>query len=406
MNYWNLFRIAFKAILSNKLRSFLTMLGMIIGVGSVITMLAIGQGSKESIREQLSEMGSNMIMIHPGGDRRGGVRLDASAMQTLKAEDYEDILEECPHVAACTPQVNASGQLVYAANNAPGTVYGVNEDYLDIRKYEMERGGIFSSEDVRTYAKVCVVGETVVENLFADGEDPIGKVIRFGKIPLTIIGVLKAKGSNSMGQDQDDVVFAPYTTVQKRMLATTYFQSIIASASAEGETDAAIEEITQVLRRNHRLQEYEDDDFEIRSQEELVSTMSQTTELMTVLLACIAGISLLVGGIGIMNIMFVSVTERTKEIGLRMAIGAKESQIMLQFLIEAIMISITGGLIGILLGLSASWMVNFIARWPVSVQAYSVILSFAVCTAAGIFFGWYPARKAARLDPIDAIRYE
>lgn len=406
MNYWNLFRIAFKAILSNKLRSFLTMLGMIIGVGSVITMLAIGQGSKESIREQLSEMGSNMIMIHPGGDRRGGVRLDASAMQTLKPEDYNDIVAECPHISACTPQVNASGQLVYGANNAPGRVYGVNEEYLGIRKYEMERGSIFSAEDVRTYAKVCVVGETVVENLFPNGEDPIGKVIRFGKIPMTIIGVLKAKGSNSMGQDQDDVVFAPYTTVQKRMLAITYYQSIIASATAEGDTDAAVEEITKVLRRNHRLQDYEDDDFDIRSQEELVSTMSQTTELMTVLLACIAGISLLVGGIGIMNIMFVSVTERTKEIGLRMSIGAKENQIMLQFLIEAIMISITGGIIGIILGLVASWMVNFIAHWPVSVQTYSVILSFAVCTAAGIFFGWYPARKAARLDPIEAIRYE
>ncbi len=406
MNYWNLFRIAFKAILSNKLRSFLTMLGMIIGVGSVITMLAIGQGSKDSIREQLSEMGSNMIMIHPGGDRRGGVRLDASDMQTLKPEDYADIVAECPHVAACTPQVNYSGQLIYGANNAPGSVYGVNEEYLSIRKYAIERGSIFSAEDVRTYAKVCVVGETVIENLFTNGEDPIGKVIRVGKIPMTIIGILEPKGSNSMGQDQDDVVFAPYTTVQKRMLAVTYYQSIIASATAEGDTDAAVEEITKVLRRNHHLQEDQDDNFEIRSQEELVSTMSQTTELMTVLLACIAGISLLVGGIGIMNIMFVSVTERTKEIGLRMAIGAKGKQIMLQFLIEAVMISITGGLIGVLLGLTASWMVTAIAHWPVNVQTYSVVLSFAVCTAAGIFFGWDPARKAARLDPIDAIRYE
>lgn len=406
MNYWNLFRIAFKAIVSNKLRSFLTMLGMIIGVASVITMLAIGQGSKESIREQLSEMGSNMIMIHPGGDRRGGVRLSAEDLQTLKPADYNDILAECPHLSACTPQVNASGQLIYGANNAPGSVYGVNENYLSIRKYEMERGTVFTEEDVRTYAKVCIVGKTVIENLFTAGEDPIGKVIRFNKIPMTIIGVLKSKGSNSMGQDQDDIVLAPYTTVQKRMLAITYYQSIICSATSEGDTDMAVEEISSVLRRNHNIKEGQNDDFDIRSQEELVSTMSQTTDLMTVLLACIAGISLLVGGIGIMNIMFVSVTERTKEIGLRMSIGAKENQIMLQFLIEAIMISVTGGILGIILGLTASWAVNFIAHWPVSVQAYSVILSFAVCTAAGIFFGWYPARKASRLDPIEAIRYE
>lgn len=406
MNYWNLFRIAFKAIISNKLRSFLTMLGMIIGVASVITMLAIGQGSKESIRTQLSEMGTNMIMIHPARDRSGGVRMSSEDMQSLKPIDYENIVAECPHLAACTPQVNASGQLIYGANNAPGSVYGVNEEYLSIRKYEMDRGEIFSADDVKSYAKVCVVGQTVIENLFTNGEDPIGKVIRYNKIPMTIIGTLKAKGSNSMGQDQDDIVLAPYTTVQKRMLAVTYYQSIIASATSEEDTDAAVAEISEVLRRNHKIADGEEDDFDIRSQEELVSTLSSTTEMMTVLLACIAGISLLVGGIGIMNIMFVSVTERTKEIGLRMSIGAKENHIMLQFLIEAIMISITGGLLGIITGLLASWIVQVLIGWPVSVQAYSVILSFAVCTAAGIFFGWYPARKAARLDPIEAIRYE
>jgi len=406
MNYANLFYIALKAIVSNKLRSFLTMLGMIIGVSSVITMLAIGQGSKRSIREQISEMGSNMIMIHPGGGMMGGVRQSSSDMQTLKPEDFRDIVSESPHIAACTPQVNANGQIVFGANNAPGTIYGVNEQYLDIRRYKIAEGSIFTEQDVKSAAKVAVIGKTVVSNLFKNGENPIGKVFRFNKIPMTVVGVLESKGSNSMGMDQDDIILAPYTTVQKRMLSITYFQSIIASATAEDETDKAIEEINTVLRRNHKISDSEDDDYDIRSQEELVSTMSQTTDMMTILLACIAGISLLVGGIGIMNIMFVSVTERTKEIGLRMSIGAKEHHIMLQFLIEAIMISVTGGLVGVFLGIFASWFVNFAIGWPVYVQPWSVILAFAVCTAAGIFFGWYPAQKAARLDPIEAIRYE
>lgn len=406
MNYANLFYIALKAIRSNKLRSFLTMLGMIIGVSSVITMLAIGQGSKRSIKDQISEMGSNMIMIHPGGGMRGGVRQSSSDMQTLKPEDYTAIVNECPHVASCTPQVSTSGQIVFGANNAPGTMYGVNEQYLDIRRYKIADGAIFSEQDVKTAAKVAVVGKTVVTNLFPNGEDPVGKVFRFNKIPMTIVGVLESKGSNSMGMDQDDVILAPYTTVQKRLLSITYFQSITASATSESESEKAIEEITTVLRRNHKIANGAEDDFNIRSQEELLSTMSQTTDMMTILLACIAGISLLVGGIGIMNIMFVSVTERTKEIGLRMSIGAKQRHIMLQFLIEAIMISITGGLLGVLLGLVASWVVSAVIGWPVYVQMWSVVLAFAVCTAAGIFFGWYPARKAARLDPIEAIRYE
>lgn len=406
MNYANLFYIALKAIESNKLRSFLTMLGMIIGVSSVITMLAIGQGSKRSIKEQISEMGSNMIMIHPGGGMMGGVRQSSSDMQTLKPQDFTDIVAECPHVAACTPQVSANGQIVFGANNAPGSIYGVNEQYLDIRRYKIKEGAIFTEQDVKSAAKVAVIGQTVVENLFTNGEDPIGKVFRFNKIPMTVIGVLESKGSNSMGMDQDDVILAPYTTVQKRMLSITYFQSIVASATSEEESDTAIDEIDTVLRRNHKIAAGADDDYDIRSQEELVSTMSETTDMMTILLACIAGISLLVGGIGIMNIMFVSVTERTKEIGLRMAIGAKEHHIMLQFLIEAVVISITGGLLGVVLGLLAAWLVNFAIGWPVYVQPWSVILSFAVCTAAGIFFGWYPAKKAAQLDPIEAIRYE
>lgn len=406
MNYWNLFYIAIRAILSNKLRTLLTMLGMIIGVSSVITMLAIGQGSKMSIRNQISEMGSNMVMIHPNRGQMGGVRMSGADMQSLKAQDLEDLRNECPHLSAITPQVNSSGQLINGTKNAPTSVYGVNEDYLSIRKYKVEQGSFFSDNHVKTYAKVAVIGTTVVKNLFEEGEDPIGKVVRFNKIPITIVGVLASKGSNSMGQDQDDIVLMPYTTVQKRILAATHFQSIIASATTESETPLAIEEISTVLRRNHQITADKEDDFDIRSQEELVSTLTSATDMLTILLACIASISLLVGGIGIMNIMFVSVTERTKEIGLRMSIGAKERHIMLQFLIEAIMISVSGGIIGVLFGLFITYLITFLAGWPADVQAWSVLLSFAVCTTAGIFFGWYPARKAARLDPIEAIRYE
>ena len=388
------------------MRGFLTMLGIIIGVASVITMLAIGQGSKRSIRAQIEEMGSNMIMIHPGADRRGGVRLEASEMETLKMDDLESIINETRYVAACSPSVSSSGQVIYGANNYPTSVYGVNEDYMEIRKYTLSQGEMFTEDDILNSAKVCVVGQTIVDNLFTNGENPVGQVIRFGKIPLQIIGVLTPKGYNTMGMDQDDLVLAPYTTIQKRFLAITHFQTIFCSAITEEYTEQAEEEIASLLRRNHKLGAMEEDDFNIRSQQELSTMMNSTSEMMTVLLACVAGISLLVGGIGIMNIMYVSVTERTKEIGLRMSIGAKGRDILAQFLIEAILISVTGGLIGVLLGIGASWIVNAVAHWPVFVEWYSVILSFAVCTVTGIFFGWYPAQKASNLDPIEAIRYE
>ena len=391
---------------NNKMRGFLTMLGIIIGVASVITMLAIGQGSKRSIRAQIEEMGSNMIMIHPGADRRGGVRLDPSEMETLKMDDLNAIINETRYVAACSPSVSSSGQVIYGANNYPTSVYGVNEDYMEIRKYTLSQGEMFTEDDILNSAKVCVVGQTIVDNLFTNGENPVGQVIRFGKIPLQIIGVLTPKGYNTMGMDQDDLVLAPYTTIQKRFLAITHFQSIFCSAITEEYTEQAEEEIASLLRRNHKLGAMEEDDFNIRSQQELSTMMNSTSEMMTVLLACVAGISLLVGGIGIMNIMYVSVTERTKEIGLRMSIGAKGRDILAQFLIEAILISVTGGLIGVLLGIGASWIVNAVAHWPVFVEWYSVILSFAVCTVTGIFFGWYPAQKASNLDPIEAIRYE
>lgn len=405
MNIANLLKIALKALNNNKLRCFLTMLGIIIGVASVITMLAIGQGSKNSIKAQISEMGSNMIMIHPGNMQRGGVRQSADDMQTLEVADYE-ALKELPGVAAVSPSVNSGGQLVNGNNNYPSSIYGVTPEYLDIRKFKVKDGAMFTDHDIKSAAKVCILGKTVVDNLFPNGDDPVGRVIRFGKIPLTVIGVLESKGTNSMGQDQDDVVIAPYTTVMKRILAIDYIQGIFASAADENQTDETIESITKVLRTRHKIKDDADNDFEIRSQQELSEMMNSTSDMMTVLLACIAGISLLVGGIGIMNIMYVSVTERTREIGLRMSIGARGIDILSQFLIEAVIISVSGGIIGIVLGVIASWMVNVIAHWPVYIQLYSVILSFAVCTVTGVFFGWYPAKKAASLDPIEAIRYE
>lgn len=406
MNGTNLFKIALRALANNKLRAFLTMLGIIIGVASVIAMLAIGQGSKKSIQQQISEMGSNMIMIHPGAEMRGGVRQDPSAMQTLKLENYEKLSEECTNLSGISPNVSSSGQLVAGANNYPSSVSGVSMDYLTIRQLTVEQGEMFTENDIRTAAKVCVIGKTIVDNLFPDGSDPIGKVIRCNQIPFRVIGVLKSKGYNSMGMDQDDVVLAPYSTVMKRLLAQTYLSGIFVSALTEDMTDEAVDEITTILRREHKLKETDDDDFTIRTQQELSSMLNTTTDLMTTLLACIAGISLVVGGIGIMNIMYVSVTERTREIGLRMSVGARGVDILSQFLIEAILISITGGLIGVIIGCGASFMIKTIAHWPVFIQPWSVLLSFLVCTVTGVFFGWYPAKKAADLDPIDALRYE
>lgn len=406
MNGTNLFKIALRALANNKLRAFLTMLGIIIGVASVIAMLAIGQGSKKSIQQQISEMGSNMIMIHPGAEMRGGVRQDPSAMQTLKLENYEKLSEECTYLSGISPNVSSSGQLVAGANNYPSSVSGVSMDYLTIRQLTVEQGEMFTENDIRTSAKVCVIGETIVDNLFPDGSDPIGKVIRCNQIPFRVIGVLKSKGYNSMGMDQDDVVLAPYSTVMKRLLAQTYLSGIFASALTEEMTEEAVDEITTILRREHKLKETDADDFTIRTQQELSSMLNTTTDLMTTLLACIAGISLVVGGIGIMNIMYVSVTERTREIGLRMSVGARGVDILSQFLIEAILISITGGLIGVIIGCGASFMIKAIAHWPVFIQPWSVLLSFLVCTVTGVFFGWYPAKKAADLDPIDALRYE
>lgn len=406
MNLANLFKIAVRALANNKLRGFLTMLGIIIGVASVITMLAIGQGSKKSIQAEISEMGSNMIMIQPGGDMRGGVRQSADNMETLKLKDYEDIVNETRYVSAVSPSVNSSGQAIYGANNTPTSVYGISPGYMEIRRYKVQDGEMFTEQDINTAAKVCLVGKTVVDNLFPNGENPVGKIIRFQKLLFRIVGVLESKGYNSMGMDQDDLILAPYTTIQKKILAITHLQGITCSALKEEYTEQAIDEITEILRRNHKLKDTDDDDFTIRSQQELSSMLTSTTDMMTVLLAAVAGISLVVGGIGIMNIMYVSVTERTREIGLRMSIGAKGIDILAQFLIESVLISVTGGLIGVFLGVGSSLLVNIVAHFPIYIQPWSVLLSFIVCTATGIFFGWYPAKKAALLDPIEAIRYE
>lgn len=405
MDYRNLIKIAIKALANNKMRGFLTMLGIIIGVASVISMLAIGGGSKQSIREEIGSMGSNMIMVSPGNGRFGGVRQSVSSMQTLKMADYESIVREASYIAKITPTVNASGQVIKGANNTPTTIYGVNPEYLDIRGYVVESGSMFDDNDVKHANKVCVVGKTVVTELFPNGEDPLGQIIRYNKIPMKIVGVLQSKGYNTMGMDQDDLIIAPYTTVQKRILAITYIQGITASAISEEYTDKAIDEMTQILQSNHGIKIGQDNDFNVRSQQEMMETMSSVMDLLTVLLACVAGISLIVGGIGIMNIMYVSVTERTREIGLRMSIGAKERHILFQFLIEAVIISVAGGIIGVVVGVGVSKIIAMFGT-PTLVQGYSILLSFAVCTITGIFFGWYPAKKASQLNPIDAIRYE
>lgn len=412
MNYQNLLKIALRAIAANKMRSFLTALGIIIGIAAVITMLAIGQGSKASIKANIAEMGSNMIMISPGADMRGGVRQDASSMETLKQADYQSIKEDCNYISAISPTVNSSGQWIYGNNNTQSSIYGVNQDYLSIRQLKVADGEMFTDTDIKAAAKVCILGQTVVDYLFPDGSDPIGKVVRFNSIPFRVVGVLLKKGYNSMGMDQDDLVLAPYTTVMKRILAQTYLGGIVCSAITEEASQPAQDQISEILRRNHKLKdatettEADEDDFNIRSQEEISSMMNSTMSTITILLGSVAGISLLVGGIGIMNIMYVSVTERTREIGLRMSVGARGIDILNQFLIEAILLSVTGGIIGVILGVSLSLSLNAFLHIATQIEPWSIIMSFAVCTFTGVFFGWYPAKKAARLDPIEAIRYE
>ncbi|MDR1678680.1 MAG: ABC transporter permease [Prevotellaceae bacterium] len=406
MNILDLLEIAYKALLRNKTRALLTMLGIIIGIASVIAMVSLGQSSSQSINDQVSSMGTNLIMVMRANQRQGGVSIGSGNVQTLTEKDVEAILQKAPDVSEASPVVNTGGQLVYGSNNWLGSIRGGNTSYLSINKYEVASGTNFTTGDVRSAAKVCLVGKTVVDNLFTNGENPIGKSIRFNKIPFKIIGVLASKGQNQMGQDQDDIVIAPYSTVQKRILAITYIHMIVASAVAEDRVTPATEEITTILREQHKLHDFQDDDFQVRTQQEVLSMMDSISGFLTTLLAAIASISLIVGGIGIMNIMYVTVTERTKEIGLRMSIGAHTRDILLQFLCESTILSLIGGIIGILFGLLLSYIASHFLNWPFMVSTTAVGISFLVCAATGIFFGWYPAKKAASLDPINALRYE
>ncbi len=406
MNYTNTIKISVNALKRNKFRAFLTMLGIIIGVASVIVMLAIVEGWKRSIGTQMSSMGTNLIMVMPASQQRGGVMLGNTNAKNMTMTDVAAIEKDCPAISAVSPEVRSSGQAVVGNSNWPTSVYGANNSYLSIRKFSLKSGRQFTNTEIQTYAKVCLVGQTIIEKLFEGSVDPIGQTVRFKGIPLKIIGVLAEKGENGMGQDQDDLIIAPYTTVQKRILAITHIQSIYSSAISEEKNSLAIDQVTAALRKTHKLKDGEIDDFQVRSQAEMVQTFSSVMDMLTILLGSIAGISLLVGGIGIMNIMFVSVTERTREIGLRLSVGGRAHDIMMQFLIEAVILSIFGGIIGITLGVIITYIVTSVMGWGMIIMPEVQALGFMVCSVIGIFFGWYPARKASNLNPIDALRYE
>jgi putative ABC transport system permease protein len=406
MSYSNLLIIAIRALVRNRLRAILTMLGIIIGVASVIAMLAIGEGSKQKIRKEMSNMGTNLLMIMPNFQRRGGVSLGASTSMTLKYSDVVTIRNEATAVAAASPEIRASGQVIFGNQNTQTTVYGVSEEYLGIKKLTIKTGRIFTPNETKNMSKVCLLGQTVIENLFGAGADPVGQSIRIKNLPFTIIGTLEDKGESGMGQDQDDLILAPYTTVQRRLAAIDYVNGIYVSALSEDKSDAAQAQIEEILRRTHKLKDADADDFRIMSQTELMTTVSSITDVMTYLLGAIAGISLLVGGIGIMNIMFVSVTERTKEIGLRMSIGGRGRDILKQFLVESMLLSILGGVLGVIFGYLIAKLAGSLMSSPAIVKTQAVVLAFLVCFVIGVFFGWYPARKASNLNPIDALRYE
>lgn len=406
MGIIELIRISFKAILINKMRAFLTMLGIIIGVSSVIIMLAIGESAKLNITSYISDMGSNLIAVTPKSTIQSGVRPDATSMQTLTMQDYIALETETDLMNHVSPMVTGAGQVIYGSKNWKTTMYGISTNYLDIRILKIRQGTMFSDFDVRTSAKVAILGSTVVKNLFPEEKNPIGQMVRFNNTPFKIVGILDAKGSNTFGQDQDDLILAPYSTVQKRILGITYFHHFMGSAISEEKAEEAVAEVTEILADNHKIRKGEEYDFEVSSQKELIDTFSSITDMLTLLLVTIAAISLIVGGIGIMNIMYVSVKERTKEIGLRLAVGARAIDILKQFLYESLIISFTGGFIGITIGLTLTFAIGLVLDWQIVVPLVSIVIAFSVCTATGIFFGWYPAKKASELDPIQALRYE
>jgi len=406
MNFFHLMRIAYRAIVRNKTRAGLTMLGIVIGIAAVITMVDLGQSSSLNINQQISQTGTNMVMVMRNFQRQGGVNTGSASIQTLVVKDVEAIREKVSHVDAASAIVQSSGQLVYGPNNWPGSIQGGDVEFFSIRKYEVARGIQYSAEDVRTAAKVCLIGQTVIDNLFPN-EDPVGKTVRFGKIPFKIIGTLVPKGQNAMGQDQDDIVVAPYTTVQKRILAIPFIHQIIISADDESNVQSVMDDVTSLLRVQHKIRPGAQDDFMVRSQQQMLQMMDSISGFVSLLVVIAACISLVVGGIGIMNIMYVTVTERIKEIGLRMAIGAKNRDILLQFLTESTILSLIGGAIGIILGIFLSYLIlSVILHWPLVISVFAIVVSFLVCAAIGIFFGWFPAQKAASLDPITALRYE
>ena len=405
MKNLNILVSAFRALRRNKMRSFLTMLGIIIGVAAVIAMLAIGQGAEFSVQQQINALGTNVLIVLPGSQQTGGLRVGAGSMTTLTEDDASAIQKECPAVALVSPGTRAGGQVIAGNLNWATGIEGTGPDYLEIRKWSVEYGDFYTDQDIKAASKVCVLGKTVADALFPESS-PVGQTIRIRNVPCKVIGVLSRKGQNAMGQDQDDIILAPYTTVLRRLTWYPYLRQILVSATTPGNIAVAQSQIAELLRMRHRIAAYDQDDFTIRNQADLASAANATTQILTILLASIASVSLLVGGIGIMNIMLVSVTERTREIGIRMSVGARGWDILTQFLIEALVLSLLGGIIGILLGVGGSTAITKLAKWPTIITAFSIILSFGFSIAIGIFFGFYPARKAALLNPIEALRYE